>query len=351
MKQWEFIDAMNDPAFIVKKGIVVKANVPALQRNIEPDTPVAMYICTGSQDYESFSDGKLSLGLCINTIHYGACVTCVDDCHLFCLDSDRIMPELQAFSLAAQHLREPLSRAMNGAELLLTDLGENDAAKEKLARLNKNLYRLLRVISNMSDAALYQSQQSQNQEFCNISAIAQEIFEKSADLAEKANRKLEYKLPSESIFSLADRQKLERCILNMLSNAWKHSPSESTVLAELKQVDNRIYFTIENALSQDFPNNPFVRYLREPGIACSENGIGLGMAIIQAVAVSHGGTVLIEQTKNNTVKITLTISLRCSSSLQLCSPVLYPIDYTGGMDKALLELCDILPDCLFADKT
>lgn len=349
MEQRELLNALNCPAFTVKEGKIVQANIPALQHNIEVDTPVAVYIRTGLQEYENFTSGKLCLGLTINTIPCTACVTCVDEGHLFCLETEYAEPEFRAFSLAAQHLREPISGAMYGAELLLSELGENEAAKEKLARLNKNLYKLLRTVTNMSDAALYRAQQLQHQEYGDITANTREIFEKAANLAQKAGRTLEYKLPKESIYSLADRQKLERGILNMLSNALKYSPASSTVLAELKHSNNRLYFTVENTLNQSISDNPFTRYLREPGIENSENGIGLGMAIVQAVATSHGGTVLMEQHRKNAVRITLAIKVQASNSLLLRSPVLYPADYAGGIDKTLLELCDILPDSLFAD--
>ncbi len=349
MEQWEFLNTLNSPAFAVKEGKIVQANIPALQRNIEVGTPVADYIRTGLQEYQNYSSGKLCLGLSINNIPCTACVTCVDESHLFCLESEFAEPEFRAFSLAAQHLREPLSGAMYGAELLLSELGENEAAKEKFARLHKNLYKLLRTVTNMSDAALYRAQQLQQQELGDITAISREIFEKTANLAQKANRNLVYKLPKESIYSMADRQKLERGILNMLSNALKYSPTGSTVFAELKHFENRLYFTVENTLNQNISGNPFTRYLREPGIESCENGIGLGMTIVQSVATSHGGTVLMEQTRKNTVRITLTMTVQSNNSLLLRSPVLYPTDYTGGIDKMLLELCDILPDSLFSD--
>ena len=336
MEQWEFLNVMNSPAFIVKNAKIVQANTAALQHNIELNAPITDYICTGLEEYEGFSSGKLCLGLKINSISYSASVTFVDGCQLFCLNSELTAPEFRAFSLAAQYLREPLSSAMCGAELLLVELGDNEAAKEKLARLNKNLYKLLRAITNMSDAALYRTQQLQHPERCDITAITREIFEKATCLAQKAERKLEYKLPKNSIYSNVDRQKLERGILNMLSTALKYSPTDSVVSAELKNVGNRLYFTVKNSISRNLSENPFTRYLREPGLENIESGIGLGMAIVQAVAYTHCGTVLMEQPKRNSVRITLTLPIQEGNNLFLHSSVLYPTDYAGGMDIILL---------------
>lgn len=346
MEQWEFLNALNSPAFVVKEGTVIQANAPALQRSVETGTPIAEYICDDAREYESFSSGKLCLGLKINSILFNASVTCVHDYHLFCLDSEYSTPEFQAFSLAAQHLREPLSGAILSSELLLDELKDNDTAMQKFGRLNKNLHRLLRAVTNMSDVALYSARQFQNHEVIDLAAVVREIFEKAANFAQKANRKMEYKVPAESIYSSADRQKLERGILNMLSNAFKYSQDGSTVLAEFRHIGNRAYITVENNINQAITDNPFTRYLREPGIECCNNGIGLGMAIVQSVAISHGGTVLIEQPAN-AVKITMAIAIQESNAIFFRSPVLYPTDYAGGIDKTLLELSDVLPDSLF----
>lgn len=349
MEQWEFLNTLNYPAFIVKEEMIVQANIPALQHNIEINVPIANYICTGMEEYKNFTSGKLCLGLQINGVTCNACISCMADYQLVCMDSEYATPEFRAFSLAAQYLRGPLSGAMCSAELLQDELDENDAAKEKLARVNQNLYKLLRTINNMSDISLYQAQKLQHQELCDITAIIQEVFEKTADLAAKANKTLKYKLPANHICSLADRERLERGILNMLSNALKYSPDGSSVHAELKSIGKRFYIIVENVMIHSIEDNPFARYLREPGIESSVNGIGLGMAIVQAVAVSHGGTVLMEQTPENTVKITLAITTQESNALRLRSPVLYPTDYAGGIDNTLLELCDILPADLFAE--
>lgn len=347
MKQSEFLNKLMGPAFWVQAGQVLGANISALQRNIAINTPVADYILAGAEEYAAFTTGKLCLTLVISNTQYIACVTPWENGHLFCLETEYDAPELRAFALASQQLRGPLASAMAGTELLISDAAEDENTLQKLAQVNHSLHRLLRIVCNMSDAAIYKAQQAQNQETGDIVSILQEILEKTTTLAEKANRKLTYKLPNETAVSLADRQKLERAILNMISNALRFSPAESTISAQLKKHNQRLYFTVENPLAQQFVNEPFFRYLREPSLENSRAGIGLGLSIIQSIASAHGGTVLMELTPDNTVRFTLTMAIRSSKTSPLRSPVLLPVDYAGGKDRAVLELADVLPDSLF----
>ena len=349
MKQTDFLNTLMCPAFLVKDGHISYANVQALQRNITQGIAVADYISIGSDEYKSFTQGKLSLTLEICGTPCEASVTVLDDIQLFCLETQYQEPELRAFALVAQQLRGPLSSAMTGAELLLPDIQQNKEAVAQLAQINRNLHRILRAVSNMSDASLYKTQQAQQQETSDVTAIFSEFLEKVSVLAEKANRTLNYKIPNASIVTLADRQKLERAVLNMLSNALRYSPEKSTVFAELKRVGKRLYFTVENTLSAGFVTKPFFRYLREPGLESEQAGIGLGMSIIHSVASSHGGTLLIEQIGDNAIRSTMTLAIRNNKNTMFRSPILLPTDYAGGKDRALLELSDILPDCLYTD--
>ncbi len=348
----EFSDYLNNlifPAFIVRNGEISHGNIAALQRGVAVGSKIADLIAMGNEEYREFTQGKLYLTLKIGGTSYNANVSIVDDVHLFSLETEYDDPQLRVLALAAQQLRGPLSNAFAGTELLGNAVAENAESKAQLAQVNRSLYQLLRMVSNMSDTALYNADQMCNFETVELVAFIGEILEKTAYLSEKANKQLTYSLPTQKIYSLADRQKLERGILNMLSNALRFSPEGSPISAKLRAGKNRLYFTVENQLSHTFAKEPFLRYLREPGLELGQTGIGLGLSIMQSVARAHNGTILMELTEENTVRFTMTIAVQNCKRLSLHSPVQFPLDYTGGKDKTLLELSDVLPYPLYAD--
>ena len=92
--------------------------------------------------------------------------------------------------------------------------------------------------------------------------------------------------------------------------------------------------------------NLFSRYQREPSLEDSRWGIGLGLSIVRNTAIAHNGTLLLESTPTGQ-KFTITLAIEQSRDDIVRSPVLLPVDYTGGYDKALVELSEILPADLY----
>ncbi len=349
MEHTEYLNKLMCPAFLVKDGVITQANPSALQCGIALGTSIADYMEFGKEEYESFAGGRLCLTLHIMQTPYNACVTQSEQFHLICLESPYEAPELRAFALAAQQLRAPLSNAMASAELLKDSLPTDEKSVMQFAQINQSLHQLLRAVSNMSDAALYKAQQLQKTETRDVTALFAEILEKAAQLAEKADRKLDWKVPGTAISCAVDTQKLERAILNLLSNALRHSPSDSTVCAQLKRVNNRLYFSVENQRNTFLSADPFTRYLRAPGLEPGPSGVGLGMSIVHSIAAAHGGTVLMEFPTEDTVRFTLAMAIRTAKPGKLRSPILLPVDYAGGNDRTLLELSDALPCSVYMD--
>ena len=86
----------------------------------------------------------------------------------------------------------------------------------------------------------------------------------------------------------------------------------------------------------------FTRYKRSSAIEDHRFGIGLGMSLVRSVAAIHGGTVLIDYPEKNSIRFTMSLECKHSTSTQLNSKI-FRIDYTGERDHALIELSDSLP--------
>ena len=71
-------------------------------------------------------------------------------------------------------------------------------------------------------------------------------------------------------------------------------------------------------------------------------GIGLGLPIVRAVAIAHGGAVLLERLNPSGVKVTMTIKATPVSTKHLYSPR-FSYDYTSEFDHSLVEFSPILP--------
>ena len=347
----EMLEQILYPAFLVKDGTVISVNSSAAQRCIQVDTAVSSLICVGAEEYHGFTSGRLSIALDIENVKCPATVTAVDGNHLFVLDSDYDTPELQAFALAAQNLREPLSNIMASTQQLV----DNDAVQDKQAKANissirQGLHQLLRMVGNMSDSGRLTKDSAYTMEYRDAIWVFDEVLQKAASLIRCSGRELEYSVPNISVTTAIDAEMLERAILNLISNALKYSPQGSSICAAVTHANNKLIFTVENSLQSGkgiSRTSLFSRYLREPGLDITGSGLGLGMSIVRKVAMMHGGTVLAEFPADDRIRTTMTVSTKPTERNLLRSPVLLPVDYAGGHDHAIVELSDVLPSHLF----
>jgi len=99
---------------------------------------------------------------------------------------------------------------------------------------------------------------------------------------------------------LGDRGVLARTLVNLLGNAVKYSPEGSTITVSLSEQPSASGPTANVAIADQGPGfsreeaatafRPFQRFER-PGHDFAVNGVGLGLAFVQAAVARHGGEV------------------------------------------------------------
>lgn len=346
------LNQIPSPAFFVRDGVITDANAPALQRQISVGGNIRDLLVTGLEEYSQFCSGSLYLTVRVCGIPSSVCVTNMEDRDLFVLEQDADQAELHSMALAAQTLRTSLSSVMTVTDRLfpMYPLDDSPEAQDWVARINRGLYQMLRVVCNMSDAYRYSNESSLRTEIRDVGALIQEFFDKSAPLIDHTGISLHYSGPQETVFSLVDAEKLERAVGNILSNAIKFTPRGGSIHAQLTRRGRMLYLTVQDSgcgVSQPLKTNVYSRYKRQPGLEDSRFGIGLGMVLVRQAAAAHGGTVLMEHGEDYGLKLTMTLPIRQATDPTVRSPMIH-VDYAGERDHWLLELADCLPAELYA---
>lgn len=333
------------PAFYVKDGIVTLANQAAQILLITPGVNIMDMITAGQEEYASFSQGCLYLTMEIQDQIYSTTVTAEDGVHLFIAQNAAEDSSLQAYSLAAKELRSPLAGVMLAAQRLFNELPENANHKmrQQAAYINQNLYRMLRIVGNMSDAGRFANGVDVHMEIANVTAVLQELLESIQTNCAESGMTFHYACPQEPVYGPIDREKLERGIYNLISNALKFADKSSSVEVSVRYKADRLYITVKDkgkGIPAAIRDTMYQRYRRSPGIEDANQGIGLGMVLARSAASIHGGALLMEVGSGEGAKITMTIHLT-RKELTLRSPMI-PIDYTGEHNHCLVELSDCL---------
>jgi len=206
---------------------------------------------------------------------------------------DAVVGQLRQFVSDASHeLRTPLSVLQGETELLLarrrTAVEYEDAARIMESELKK----LTRIVEGLFTLSMADARQLRiAREALYLEEVLEESCVLAMPLASHKKIRIERDLQQDVQFN-GDATFLRQLFLIFLDNAIKYSRSGSRVLVTLtKKDDVRVCFQDEGIgiAKEDLPHI-FERFFRAGPSTETQSG-GLGLAIAQAIAQAHNGTI------------------------------------------------------------
>ena len=192
---------------------------------------------------------------------------------------------------AAHELRSPLT-ALKLQVQNLQRLVTNTDAQQALARLNDGIERAARLIEQLLTLARLQAETASHRPM-QITRLLPLLSQEIAELAHKAHTKtidLGIKTSQEASIN-AYPEAINILLHNLLDNAIKYTPSGGTIDCSIQIHAGKTLLTIEDSgpgIPETYREEVFQRFFRLPG--SSENGSGLGLSIVKAIAELHGAT-------------------------------------------------------------
>lgn len=344
------LELMTQPALCVENGVICYLNYPARQLLLEVGIPISTLLGSDAEEYAHFQGGCLYLTMEMMGQQLGASVIRLDTCDIFIIEQGADQADLRAMALTSMGLREPLASIQAIAARLLPTIDDTDASTQsQIAQMNKRLFQMHRMVCNMSDAARYAAEALPRASHQNICAVVAEFFEHARTLLEHCGIQLRYPIPCDSIICAIDKEKLERAVYNMISNAAQATASGGIIEAKLTRRNQKLYLSVRDyghSISDSTLAHVFSRFQRQPGLEDSSSGLGLGMVLIRLAATAHGGTVLVDRPDGGGTRVTMSIPIRQDRTSDLRSEI-FSVDYAGERDHGLLELSDVLPAELY----
>lgn len=200
-------------------------------------------------------------------------------------------------SIVSHELRTPLT-SIRGSLGLLTSgfLGSfSEKAKKLLEIANNNCERLLLLINDILDIEKIEAGKMEFQfKSINLKQIIEEAVDANKMYAEKYSVSLQIKYPKKKLMVNVDTGRLMQVLANLLSNACKFSPPNSTVMIEVKRLDEKVRVSvIDNGvgISEEFQSRVFQKFSQaDSSDTRRKGGTGLGLNISKSIIEEMGGT-------------------------------------------------------------
>jgi signal transduction histidine kinase len=219
-------------------------------------------------------------------------------------------------ALTTHDLRSPLT-VISGVISFFTSgrLGElSPEQKNMVGMMERNTQNLIELVNDLLDAAKLESGSLQL-EFAptDLRALIHEICEPLEPLAREKGITLTQDVPAELPPAQADRPKLRRVIVNLLSNALKFTPKGGHVTVRAEQVGAQMRVSVADTgvgiAAADIPLL-FDKYEQARHRATrGEKGTGLGLYITRQLVELHGGRIHVESEvgRGSTFSFTLSV--------------------------------------------
>ena len=215
----------------------------------------------------------------------------------------------------SHELRTPLN-VISSVEQLISNLNrtEKGISKEKIDEymkvMNKNVKRLLNLINNIIDTTKIENGKYKiNLEEENIVYIVEEIALSVRDAIESTGINLIIDTNTEEKIIKCDRNEIERCIINLLSNASKFTPSGGTITVDIEDLGEKVKITVEDTgigIEEKYHKYIFDRFNQIVDSSMeTKGGSGLGLTITKHIIDMHNGEIYIESEVDKGTKFTI----------------------------------------------
>ncbi|ALI98486.1 hybrid sensor histidine kinase/response regulator transcription factor [Rufibacter tibetensis] len=230
--------------------------------------------------------------------------------------------KIKFFTNISHEFRTPLTLILAPIEKLLKEVHDPDQ-HHQYQMIQKNAKRLLNMVNQLLD---FKKMDVEDMKLSpskgDVVAFVQETVNSFVDLSDTKNISLSFASSVEALSVSFDKDKLEKILFNLLSNAFKFTPaqgrievelhchatdaaSEGLKILELKVRDTGIGIAKENH------KKIFDRFFRDtvPGHMMNQ-GSGIGLALVQEFVHLHGGVITVDSAPGAGSCFTVTIPVK-----------------------------------------
>jgi signal transduction histidine kinase len=214
------------------------------------------------------------------------------------ISAERLKATVRVASEMAHELNTPLGGILMYSHLLLEDLPEDDANREKVLKINKLAHRCKMIIQGLRDFAY---QESLHQKPVQINRILHNVIGFLEDHILLRDVSIETFFASHLPQVRGDENKLEQVFINLIINAAQSMDGAGTLTLRTEFAPGRNSVRIECSDTGCGIDDNNLGRVFEPFFTTKKKskGTGLGLSICHGIVEQHGGTITLESSEGH----------------------------------------------------
>ncbi|MDF2883130.1 MAG: histidine kinase [Clostridiaceae bacterium] len=215
----------------------------------------------------------------------------------------RIQEEL--FANVSHELKTPLNVIFSTNQLLELYLNNRmlEANKDKVSRdiniIKQNCYRLIKLINNIVDLSKIETGFFKlNLSNENIVEVTENIVQSVSEYINRKELSIIFDTNTEEKIIACDPEKIERIILNLISNAIKFTNPGGSIFVNVFDKGNTVEITVEDTgigIEKKYLDSIFGRFQQvDKSLSRNAEGSGIGLSVVKSIVELHGGKISVD---------------------------------------------------------
>ena len=257
----------------------------------------------------------------------------------------------QFFSMISHEFKTPLNIILGVVQLMTMNHKNTltcpyyDSTAKHINMMKQNCYRLLKLINNLIDITKIDSGfLNVNLKNREIIGVIEDITLSVAEYAEYLGITLIFDTDMEERIMACDADKLERVMLNLLSNAMKFTEKGDTIEVNICNKQDHIIVTVTDTgigIPVDMKDTIFERFRQvDSSLMRKKEGSGIGLSLVKMLVDAHGGSISVESELEKGSKFILKLPATILEDEQSSHETITQ-NYSVNVEKIMIEFSDI----------
>ncbi len=215
----------------------------------------------------------------------------------------------EILGIVAHDLRNPLGAIESIAMLMELDIDENDeSAMENIAIIKGSCAKARSIINDLIEVARNDNEDGYGLQEIDLNEFLLSVI--NGALQNKTGAaKIVFTGTKKPALCWINKEKMQRVMDNLISNAIKFSAIDEQIEITLKQADGKCFIKVKDkglGIPADLMPHVFDRFSKasRKGLR-GENSIGLGLSIVRQIVKKHGGDIAVDSAEGKGTTFTI----------------------------------------------